>query len=200
MKKLIDVYNIDTGVLYQLYDLGYLDFMSEILNDITYVYNLEYDYLYNHSGEKYITPLFNRLLELYNVEAYDRLANIINIRYVDNWKKIYNSYFKTDYKPLENYSMIEKENQSTDITTTDNVNNNAYGFDSVNPVGVTQNVTTNNVSGASDDNERVLTRSGNIGVTTSQQMLESELELRKYDFFKMMFKDIDKVLCLEVYG
>lgn len=38
-----------------------------------------------------------------------------------------------------------------------------------------------------------LTRSGNIGVTTSQQMLESELELRKVDLVNEFFKEISKV-------
>lgn len=47
--------------------------------------------------------------------------------------------------------------------------------------------------------ERSLTRSGNIGVTTSQQMLESELEIRKYDFFVSVYEDIDKVLTIPVY-
>lgn len=42
-------------------------------------------------------------------------------------------------------------------------------------------------------------RSGNIGVTTSQQMLESELKLRSYRFFEEMFKDIDSLIALRVY-
>lgn len=47
--------------------------------------------------------------------------------------------------------------------------------------------------------ERVLTRSGNIGVTTSQQMLQSELEIRAYDFIVSVYKDIDSVLTIPVY-
>ena len=42
---------------------------------------------------------------------------------------------------------------------------------------------------------------GNIGVTTSQQMLESELLLRfKYNFFESIFKDVDNILTINVYG
>lgn len=44
-----------------------------------------------------------------------------------------------------------------------------------------------------------LTRSGNIGVTTSQQMIESEIELRKQNFFDLIYKDLDKVLTLMIY-
>lgn len=51
-----------------------------------------------------------------------------------------------------------------------------------------------------DDENRTLTRRGNIGVTTSQQMLESELELRKYDLIERMFSDCDRLLTTSVYG
>lgn len=47
--------------------------------------------------------------------------------------------------------------------------------------------------------ERELTRSGNIGVTTSQQMITSEIELWQYDFFAIVYANIDKVLTIPVY-
>lgn len=50
-----------------------------------------------------------------------------------------------------------------------------------------------------DTGSHSLTRSGNIGVTTTQQMAESELEYRKHLFFEMVFSDIDHILTLPVY-
>ncbi len=44
-----------------------------------------------------------------------------------------------------------------------------------------------------------LTRSGNIGVTTTQQMLESEIELWRWNFFDQIFSDLDKELALSVF-
>lgn len=45
-----------------------------------------------------------------------------------------------------------------------------------------------------------LTRSGNIGVTTSQQMLQSEHDLWCWNFFNdVVFPDIDRVLTLMIY-
>lgn len=45
-----------------------------------------------------------------------------------------------------------------------------------------------------------LTRSGNIGVTTSQQMAESEIDLWRWNFFNdVVFPDIDRVLTLMIY-
>lgn len=46
---------------------------------------------------------------------------------------------------------------------------------------------------------RTLTRHGNIGVTTSQQMINSEIELWQWDFFGGVFKDIDKILTIQTY-
>lgn len=46
---------------------------------------------------------------------------------------------------------------------------------------------------------RTLTRSGNIGVTTSQQMLESERELWVWKFFDQVFRDVDEILTLPIY-
>lgn len=46
---------------------------------------------------------------------------------------------------------------------------------------------------------RTLTRQGNIGVTTSQQMLEAERNVTIYNFFETVFTDIDKILALKIY-
>ena len=58
------------------------------------------------------------------------------------------------------------------------------------------NTRTDNLAGTRD---RTLTRSGNIGVTTSQQMLQSELDIRMYDFYKSVYDDIDHILTIPVY-
>lgn len=46
---------------------------------------------------------------------------------------------------------------------------------------------------------RTLTRSGNIGVTTSAQMISGEIELWKWNFYESVFADVDKILTLGVY-
>ena len=48
--------------------------------------------------------------------------------------------------------------------------------------------------------DTTLTRKGNIGVTTSQQMIESERELWLWNFFQnVVFKDVSKALTLSIY-
>ena len=58
------------------------------------------------------------------------------------------------------------------------------------------------LDGGSDTHTRnyELTRSGNIGVTTSQQMIQSERDLWLWNFFhEVVFPDIDRVLTLQIY-
>ena len=62
--------------------------------------------------------------------------------------------------------------------------------------------TQTNAEGGSDTSTRNyrLTRSGNIGVTTSQQMIEQERNLWLWDFFhSVVFPDIDRVMTISIY-
>lgn len=49
-----------------------------------------------------------------------------------------------------------------------------------------------------DTHARSLTRSGNIGVTTSQQMIESEREVANFSFLKILTEDLVNSFCLGV--
>ena len=96
---------------------------------------------------------------------------------------------------------------NTDMKTTVHGDNGIFGFNSggtsSNPTNDNDGTTT--VTGDGDKNTQNdkgnedTTRSGNIGVTTSQQMLDSEIKLRQFNFINQMFVDIDKILCLSMY-
>ena len=109
----------------------------------------------------------------------------------------------------------------SDITVThNNVTNqdSVNAFNSNSPVDVGKNVMSGNtrttgdrlnnyetdtMKGSLTDAEtgtRDLTRHGNIGVTTSQQMLESELKLRRENTFrKILFESVDQILTVPYY-
>ena len=62
--------------------------------------------------------------------------------------------------------------------------------------------TQDTVSGGTDTDTRnyLLRRSGNIGVTTSQQMIQAERDLWMWDFFhSVVFPDVDRVLTIPIY-
>lgn len=50
-----------------------------------------------------------------------------------------------------------------------------------------------------DTKTHELTRSGNVGVTTTQQMMEQEIAFRRNLFFEMVFSDIDHILTIPIY-
>lgn len=121
----------------------------------------------------------------------------------------------------------EATNQRTDTGTvnragTDNNTSGVYGFNSSTSVNSdtssgnnsmleTRNLSSsesiddtetrnlNNTSETDSEHARELTRSGNIGVTTSQQMIDSERKLWEWNFFNVVFSDIDSILCLDIY-
>lgn len=186
---------------------------------------LDVEYYLNHSGEKLIAPMFEKLLNLTGVNAIQQVAKVIINKFEDKWNKLYEAFIESEYKPLENYSMDETETpnitrDSTEKTKTkietetenDITEANVYGFNSANPVpsGSTERNGKVVVSGDKTDNEvenvahetgtRTLNRHGNIGITTSQQMLQSEIVLRSnYNFVQMLYKDVDSVMTLLIY-
>ena len=200
-----------TGIFHQLAINNTFEFITSDNQE-----ELDVDYYLSHSGNKYISNLFNTLLDRYpDEDPLIKLSKIIENRYKENWIRIYNAMIE-EYKPLENYSLLEVETPNLEdhrVTKLDQdlINEsdlNDYGFNSNDPVPISHNV--NKITGSGDKNKtdetinrtgtRTLTRSGNIGVTTSQQMLESEIKLRAlYNMIEIIFNDVDKVLCLSIY-
>lgn len=109
-------------------------------------------------------------------------------------------------------------NGSSNSTSTGSGESDVYGFNSSTAVKDSEsstsstNGTTTTDSTTRTDNlsesqsgsgtvERSLTRKGNIGVTTSQQMLQSEIELWKWKFFyDIVFPDLDEILTTMTYS
>lgn len=104
----------------------------------------------------------------------------------------------------------------------DSGHNDIYGFNSADAVPSTKNsnsatsddtenmtesgentqsttTTTNTTTGGNRNQTRTLSRSGNIGVTTTQQMIESERNLWLWHYFDVVFTDLDKMLTLPIY-
>lgn len=196
-KKMNDIINIpaDDGIFHALFTLNKFSWLDESLADL-----LDLDYYLNHSGNKYISNFVDVLYKKDAATYLSTLANIIYTRFGNNWNKLYDAYLVKTYNPIENYSMVEEENAATNITNKTDGNNNVFGFNTSSDDGVKNNLNhlENNTTGDFDKNHRKLTRSGNIGVTTSQQMLESELNLRRWDFYNHIMNDIDTIYCLMV--
>ena len=92
-------------------------------------------------------------------------------------------------------------NQLWGFNSTDSVNSDKQTGDTTRDVESTMDSTHKNTDRETKDitSDRTLKRSGNIGVTTSQQMIESERQLWLWNIFESVFSDIDKILVLKIY-
>lgn len=110
----------------------------------------------------------------------DAMTGTDNIAHTGNNENEISAFNSSNYVDSEKTTLATNDNETRDL----------------------QNQTTFNdtlTDEGTDTTERELTRHGNIGVTTTQQMLQSEIELRNWLFFKSVFEDIDKVLTLSIY-
>lgn len=125
-----------------------------------------------------------------------------------------------DYNPLENYDRIEDFKEHSVDSRTDTTNENITGssngtleasksaFDSNTYSPNEKNITSDtnsstskatNTSNDTFDNSRSGRTHGNIGVTTSQQMLESELEISKWNIYKHITDLFIDEFMLQIY-
>lgn len=155
---------------------------------------LDMEYYGNRSGTKKIAPLLYYLLDQDGITAENKrtLADLCWKKFNKNWSALWNT-LNFDYDPISNYDMVETEG-TTAASTTD-ANSGIYGFNSqqASPSDTSHSTTNGNEN-------RTLTRKGNIGVTTSQQMIQSERDLWMWKFYEQLFADVDTVLVTAVFG
>ena len=209
------------AALYDYIDTNQLDIFPWLTSSNATIFDLIY--YAEHSGSKHPSIVIQRLYEMENEDVgltINLIVEMIIQKFADKWDRLY-SAITTNYKPLENYDMEEKETPSvthtitrqteTVTSITDDVSStDVYGFNSSSPVPnskVTRNGTSTvsndplkNIETNAESGTRDLTRHGNIGVTTSQQMLQSEIDLRNnYNFVDNIMNDVDSIMCLLVY-
>lgn len=119
---------------------------------------------------------------------------------------------KTGHSTVQG-SVGEAETQNSISTQThymegtiESGNPSAYGYTDTQSFTNRKDTTTfNNLTDTEDKSEtktgeRTLTRSGNIGVTTSQQMIESERELVRFNVIDEFCKELNKEILLSVWN
>ena len=122
----------------------------------------------------------------YLAEEYQHVENSdINTfvqKFLDSKVSVLDKLYATtqlSYNPIENYNMVESGTDSGTSGASASAENKATSYDSL-----TANLTDSNSSRstAHSSSNHSLERSGNIGVTTTQQMIEQERNTAAYDF------------------
>lgn len=184
-------------------------------------------YLSNKYGERDFYKPFDYENSANNTNVVKQTSTYL-LLYAKSHKYEYDKLVDTlslEYNPIENYSMTEKgtDTRTPNITQTNKgVNTNTTGLDTSITTGKTTfdksdsfiNDTKTTNTGTNTDtqdinttvtmagNEKTVhefTRSGNIGVTTSQQMIESERQLAMFSVVDLFVKAIADIILIGVY-
>ena len=182
---------------------------------------LNLEYFGNISGSKKVSPLVKQMMidGVLDDSSRQSLALLISAKFRVNWTKLWETEV-SEYNPVHNYNMTEEsqrhgntsgQNNLTDETNhgrTSHTKMSHWGFNSQgsNPADETTSdeggkTTVNHTGGVTSNSDETsnVHRYGNIGVTTSQQMIEAERNIRMWNYFNSVYKDIDSVLAIRIY-
>ena len=97
-----------------------------------------------------------------------------------------------EYQPANRENIANTGTQSNAVDETDTLTYNTNDAD-------TGSQTHAETGSNTDTRNYLLNRSGNIGVTTTQDMIQSERELWEYNFRAIVYRDIDSIMTIEYY-
>lgn len=221
-------WKIGYGIFEALYSIGvdlpWADSVDSIILDIEYFGNRSggkfvAPVIMNLLGDEVELTESDRLL----------LARIIWTKFGEPWKHLWetnvvaynpiHNYNMTDRRELARGESETKVGHGSSVDTTSHgrgTESKEYvaGINNTDNVGKLSNRSESQESGETsvdgtndrkDDSVRAsnevetTVRSGNIGVTTTQQMLSADRELWMWNFFDQVYKDVDSVLSLPIY-
>ena len=197
--ELVKINELDSDYINKIFDEIKTKINLDWFND-SLVAAMKIEYYYNHAFTKYISLLFYNLINIPKTmdEVADLLASVIVNKFKTKWTRLHD-LLNLDYNPIDNYSMSETEN--TQLKSEANVSNanSIYAFNDTKATPASESNSKTSTNALLNDNVRELTRKGNIGVTSSQQLINSELELREYNLIEVIYSDIDSILTLKIY-
>lgn len=189
--------------------------------------NEMFSYFVNKFGERDFYKYYDNENDGSNTNMVKQASDYIAL-YGKSHKYEYDKLVDTlslEYNPIENYSMTEKgtDTRTPNITQTNKgVNTNTVGVDTSITTGKTtfdksnsfindtkttntgtntdtQDINTTVTTAGNEKTVHEFTRSGNIGVTTSQQMIESERQLAMFSVVDLFVKAIADIILIGVY-
>lgn len=140
----------------------------------------------------------------------DFMQDVINSLF-KRWYKTFAKWEKAlniEYDPLSNYDRKEEWTDNSSAATKTNSKSNSdntlkvssYDSDMMHDKEKTNgNNQSDIVSKSNADNKRTGRAYGNIGVTTSQQMLDAELTIARFNLYNQIADIIVRDICIMVY-
>lgn len=155
---------------------------------------LDDDYYYSIAYSYTLSSMYENLIkDRGEDDGVKRVYEIILNRFKSKWEREYSALI-SEYDPTQNFSITEKENVGTNVTTEVATDNDVYGFNSETAVNSSDTKTTSATHSDKIENERELTRKGNDG-KSFQESIDSEIYLReRWNLFQLIYKDISSVI------
>lgn len=186
-----------------------------------------FSYFVDKYGERDFYKYYDNENTPSNTDAVKRASDYIAL-YGKSHKYEYDKLVDTlslEYNPIENYFMTEKgtDTRTPNITQTNKgTNTNTAGVDTAITTGKTtfdksdsfindtkttntgtntdtQDIDTTVTTAGNEKTVHEFTRSGNIGVTTSQRMIESERQVAMFSVVDLFVKAIADIILIGVY-
>lgn len=149
-----------------------------------------------------------------NLEFFALRIGMWSRKHQYNWKKLYDTTL-LEYNPIENYDRMEEWNDTDTESGSTTVTNEIMNSGTVTEQNtafnagladhakeISDNDTTNNGTGT-NKRDAIHSRSGrahgNIGVTTSQQMIQSEREVALFNIYDIIAESFVENFCLMLY-
>lgn len=131
------------------------------------------------------------------------------------WEKLY-ATTQLDYNPIENYNktetITENEKRNDDLSSStesnsnsENINQNVafnnqdFSNHEKNMLNTNNQITGSETNKYNTDKTKETKASGNIGVTTSQQMIKQERQVSEFNIVKYIVDDFKQRFCLMIY-
>lgn len=187
--------------------------LHELINDCFVLFDFDYPIWSESAREELEMKILNHYaFREIGFETPAKFKHYFKTRMLEIMPKYVRLYTTTvfKYNPIENYNMIENAEDSSrgkDSTTRDNTSSDkAINKYSDTPQGTIDNIDDYMSQAQKTENEGVqnekftgnretvekhtLTRKGNIGVTTTQQMIEAERRVLEFDLFTSIIGEL----------
>ena len=136
-----------------------------------------------------------------NPALFKSMVEVWSKTQLPNWQRMVDALLK-EYDPLHNYDRTEVWNDTSSSTASgeQKAKSGVAGFNQAAGFADSTEDDASQKTSAQASSSRTGRTYGNIGVTTSQQMLESEIMLRgRYNAYDIIVNDFKQRFCLLVY-
>ena len=132
-----------------------------------------------------------------NCDILKGAIGLLSKRRIHAWERMATALFE-DYNPLHNFDRYE-DSTDDESTASSGIANSVNTVNGYNGDAEHDRQKTDGTSETKRGNKHNAHLYGNIGVTTSAQMLEGELEIRKQDLISIIVREFKENFCIMVY-